>query len=180
MVCDETAIEKAYEVDVSVAGNVSVRTRLHAMQHKVGAIPFDIRGDRIAILFVTSQRRGRWILPKGTLKEDESHKQCCKREAFEEAGVNGSFLRHFPITAGIGKATGDGIERRAVTYYPLLVKDQADQWPEDAKRQRHWALLEDAEQVTDHDDLRQLILQFKSISPFVIADAKRRRAKRKE
>ena len=35
------------------------------MTHRVGAIPFDIREDRMAILFVTSQRRGRWILPKG-------------------------------------------------------------------------------------------------------------------
>ena len=38
------------------------------MTHKVGAIPFDIRNDRIAILFVTSQQRGRWILPKGELQ----------------------------------------------------------------------------------------------------------------
>jgi hypothetical protein len=39
-----------------------------SLQHKIGAIPFSIKDDRIAILFVTSQRRGRWILPKGNLK----------------------------------------------------------------------------------------------------------------
>ena len=55
------------------------------MDHKIGVIPFDISGDNIAIMFVTSQRRGRWILPKGNLKPDESHKKGCKREAFEEA-----------------------------------------------------------------------------------------------
>ena len=40
--------------------------------HKVGAIPFEIQNDRIALLFVTSQRRGRWIFPKGELKKKES------------------------------------------------------------------------------------------------------------
>ena len=48
------------------------------MDHKIGVIPFDISGDNIAIMFVTSQRRGRWILPKGNLKSGESHKKGCK------------------------------------------------------------------------------------------------------
>ena len=99
------------------------------MTHRVGAIPFDIRGDRMAILFVTSQRRGRWILPKGLIKPKESHKQCCKREAFEEAGVHGKFLRNFPITARIGNASGGSISHTAVTYYPLLVTDRQTAGP---------------------------------------------------
>ena len=57
------------------------------MDHKIGVIPFDISGDNVAVMFVTSQRRGRWILPKGNLKSGESQKKGCKREAFEEAGV---------------------------------------------------------------------------------------------
>ena len=112
------------------------------MTHRVGAIPFDIRGDRMAILFVTSQRRGRWILPKGLIKPKESHKQCCKREAFEEASRQ--IPAELPITTSIGKADGASISHSAVTYYPLLVTEQSDSWPEDTKRQRHWALLEDA------------------------------------
>ena len=147
------------------------------MTHRVGAIPFDIRGDRMAILFVTSQRRGRWILPKGLIKPKESHKRCCKREAFEEAGVRGKFLRNFPITCSIGKASGGSISHAAVTYYPLLVTEQSDSWPEDAKRQRHWSLLDDAALVTDRDDLRQLIRQFESIQQWIKEDATHRKAK---
>ena len=147
------------------------------MTHRVGAIPFDIRGNRMAVLFVTSQRRGRWILPKGLVQPKESHRKCCKREAFEEAGVRGKFLRDYPITASIGKANSGSITHTAVTYYPLLVTDQADSWPEDAKRQRHWALLEDAARVTDRDDLRQLIRQFETIRQWIIEDAKRRKEK---
>ena len=147
------------------------------MTHRVGAIPFAIRGDRMAILFVTSQRRGRWILPKGLIRPKESHKQCCKREAFEEAGVHGKFLRNFPITASIGKASSGSISHVAVTYYPLLVTEQSDSWPEGAKRQRHWALLDDAALVTDRDDLRQLIRQFESIQQWIKEDATHRKAK---
>ena len=46
-----------------------------------------IKGERIALMFVTSQQRGRWILPKGNLKEGETHAEGCSREAFEEAGI---------------------------------------------------------------------------------------------
>lgn len=41
------------------------------MDFKIGVIPFDVSGDRIAVMFVTSQKRGRWILPKGNLKSGD-------------------------------------------------------------------------------------------------------------
>ena len=75
------------------------------MQHKIGVIPFDVNNNRLAIMFVTSQKRGRWILPKGNLKDNETHKQGCKREAFEEAGIKGKLLKDYPITAVISKTT---------------------------------------------------------------------------
>ena len=56
------------------------------MDYKVGAIPFDVKGEDIAVLFVTSVRRGRWILPKCDLQVRESHEKGCSRSAFEEAG----------------------------------------------------------------------------------------------
>ena len=74
--------------------------------HRVGIIPFDIRDDLIAILFVTSQTRGRWILPKGKRKEGESHMEACLREGFEEAGVQGVVLEEFP--SHLFSAPGDG------------------------------------------------------------------------
>ena len=78
------------------------------MDYKIGVIPFDVSDDRIAVMFVTSQKRGRWILPKGDLKSGETHKQGCKREAFEEAGVKGKILSDFPMTVVITTGTGTG------------------------------------------------------------------------
>jgi ADP-ribose pyrophosphatase YjhB (NUDIX family) len=147
------------------------------MIHKIGAIPFAVRDDRIAIMFVTSQRRGRWILPKGNLRSKESHKTGCKREAFEEAGVKGLFLKHFPMTVVIGKSVSERLDKVAVTYYPLLVTKQEDDWPEAEKRQRHWALLEDATRVTDREDFHILIKQFEMITPWVLETSKRKISK---
>lgn len=135
------------------------------MIHKIGAIPFAVKDDRIAILFITSQQRGRWILPKGNLKMKESHKKGCKREAFEEAGVKGKILKHFPLTMLISKLIDRQMDKVAVTYYPLLVTKQYDDWPEASKRQRHWSLLEDAPRVTDREDYLNVIRQFGAIEP---------------
>ena len=130
------------------------------MEHKIGVIPFDISRERIAIMFVTSQKRGRWILPKGNLKAGESHKKASKREAFEEAGVIGNLLKNFPMTHVIHKTNKASISRVMVTYYPMLVSEQFDEWPEKRKRERHWALLDDALRVTDHIDFHNVINNF--------------------
>lgn len=142
------------------------------MIHKIGAIPFAVKDDRIAILFITSQQRGRWILPKGNLKMKESHKKGCKREAFEEAGVKGKILKHFPLTMLISKLIDRQMDKVAVTYYPLLVTKQYDDWPEASKRQRHWSLLEDAQRVTDREDYLNVIRQFGAIKPWVLETSK--------
>jgi ADP-ribose pyrophosphatase YjhB (NUDIX family) len=146
------------------------------MDHKIGVIPFAISGDRIAIMFVTSQRRGRWILPKGNLKPGESHKKGCKREAFEEAGVKGRIMSELPMTHVVTKSSDGKLSQVAVTYYPMLVSKQVDEWPEQAKRERHWALLEDAERVTDREDFQQVIKQFAAIKPLILETAKRKKA----
>jgi len=138
------------------------------MEHKVGVIPMAIQGERIALMFVTSQQRGRWILPKGNLKTGETHAEGCAREAFEEAGIKGDFIAEFPITAAISKSSADGVKQTAVTYYPLLVTEQFDEWPEKTKRERHWVLMQDAHHVTDREDFRTLIEQFEAISPSVL------------
>ena len=147
------------------------------MDYKIGVIPFDVSDDRVAVMFVTSQKRGRWILPKGDLKSGETHKQGCKREAFEEAGVKGKILSDFPMTVVIGKSDGLSIKNVPVTYYPLLVTEQFDEWPEQSKRERHWSLLNKAQKVTERDDYQGLIMQFMAITPWILEIAKHKKEK---
>lgn len=144
--------------------------------HRIGIIPFDIRDDAVALLFVTSQTRGRWILPKGKPKDGETHADTCHRESFEEAGVRGIVLEDFPSTVPIGRQTLQGIQKVPVTYYPYLVVDQADEWPEKKKRQRHWALIEDAPKVAFRVDYLALVQHFEAMRPWIIEVAKGHKA----
>jgi 8-oxo-dGTP pyrophosphatase MutT (NUDIX family) len=136
--------------------------------HRIGIIPFDIRGDAVALLFVTSQTRGRWILPKGKSKAGESHADTCHREGFEEAGVRGIVLEDFPTTVSIGKQTQQGVRNIPVTYYPYLVLEQFDEWPEKKKRQRHWALIEDATKVAYRVDYLAVVQHFEAMRSWII------------
>ena len=148
--------------------------------HRVGIIPFDTRDDMVAMLFVTSQTRGRWILPKGKRQDGESQVEACVREGFEEAGVRGVVLEDFPITVVITKQTSTGKIRIPVTYYPLFVTEQVDEWPEKERRQRHWALLEDAPRVAYREDLLPLIKQFDDLRAWIIEAAAQYKSERPE
>jgi len=139
--------------------------------HRVGIIPFETRGDAVALLFVTSQTRGRWILPKGKQEAGETHVDACHREGFEEAGIRGVILENFPVTVPIGKQTKSGVLKFPVTYYPYLVQEQADEWPEKKKRQRHWALIEDASKVAYRIDYMALVQHFETMRPWIIEAA---------
>jgi len=148
---------------------------INIMDHKVGIIPFDVKEGNIAVLFVTSIGRGRWILPKCDLELKESHKEGCLRCAFDEAGVKGSLLDQIPMTNVITKSDFGATKNIAVTYYPMLVEEQLDEWPEFKKRQRHWALLDSADRVTDREDFLRVINLFASLKPFILEHVRRKK-----
>ncbi len=135
--------------------------------HRIGVIPFAIKENQMALLFVTSQTRGRWILPKGLANKGESHVETCHREGFEEGGVRGVVLEDYPITVVISKQTDDGKQQIPVTYYPYFVTEQDDEWPDKERRERHWALLEDATKVLYREDFLALIRQFEALRPWI-------------
>ena len=136
--------------------------------HRIGIIPFAIKNDDVALLFVTSQTRGRWILPKGRMKSGETHAETCHREGFEEAGVRGRVLEDFPLTGLIGKSMKGGLRNVPVTYYPYHVQQQEDSWPEKERRQRHWALIEDAAKVAYREDYLEIVKNFAVLKPWII------------
>lgn len=148
--------------------------------HRVGIIPFDTRDDVIAMLFVTSHTRGRWILPKGKRKRGESQVETCRREGFEEAGVEGVVLEDFPMTLLVTKQTPTGKIQIPVTYYPFLVTRQFDEWPERKSRQRHWALLDDAPRVAYREDFHPVLRQFESLAEWIREAAKQHKPQPQE
>ena len=134
--------------------------------HKVGSIPFKVYDEKFAVLFVTSQVRGRWILPKGTLLEGESHENSCNRSTFAEAGVKGKLIKNFPVTKLITKSINNVKSIVPVTFYPLLVENQYDDWPDKGTRQRHWSLMRDVHKVASREDYLNVLDDFKSFVAF--------------
>ena len=135
--------------------------------HRVGAIPFDLTDGVWSVLVVTSQTRGRWIFPKGNLEGNESHADAATREAFEEAGVNGTLLTDFPMTAVVSRLTSNGMEKIPVTYYPLLVQKQFKSWPEAKDRERRWVGIKDAKKIVDREDFLDIVKTFKELTPWI-------------
>jgi len=106
-------------------------------------------------------------LPKGGRQKGETAVETCHREGFEEAGVRGIVLEQYPITVVVGKQTDTGLEQLPVTYYPYLVQTQEDEWPEKERRQRHWALIDDAPKVAYREDFAGLIEIIKDLKPWL-------------
>ncbi len=140
---------------------------------KLGVIPYVTQKNAIAILFVTSMARGRWILPKGNLRKGENPVDAVQREGFEEAGVKGKLMEQFPFTVPISKSENGQVKYVPVTYYPLLVTEQYETWPEADKRERHWVLLDNAANVVHRHDFLDLLNRFKALQPWLIEAAGR-------
>lgn len=135
--------------------------------HRIGVLPFDIFENEMAMLFITSKTRGRWIPPKGRAKDGESHEDVCHREAFEEAGISGIVLSDFPITVVISRTKGGDVEKIPVTYYPFLVEQQSKAWPEKDERERHWVTMKEAQKIADRKDFHNLLAQFEELTPWI-------------
>ena len=89
-------------------------------------------------------------------------------------------LADIPMTNVITKSSDQGPIDVAVTYYPMFVEKQQEKWPESNRRQRLWAALEDAHQVTDSQDFLAIISQFTSLKPLILTRSKEKILKRQE
>jgi 8-oxo-dGTP pyrophosphatase MutT (NUDIX family) len=96
-------------------------------------------GDRTEFMLVTSRETRRWIIPKGWPKKGKSPHRSAAREAFEEAGVRGAVGRRAVGSFSYAKRLKDGgsIECE-VRVFPLEVKRQSKQWPEQRQRRVKW------------------------------------------
>lgn len=148
--------------------------------HRIGVLPFDIFENEMAMLFITSKTRGRWIPPKGRAKDGETHEDVCHREAFEEAGISGAVLSDFPITVVISRTKGGSTEQIPVTYYPFLVEAQSDAWPEKEERERHWVTMNEAQKIADRKDFHNLLAQFEELIPWIKTTALSHRSQQPE
>ena len=104
-----------------------------------GVIPYRKKQGKIEVMLITSRNKGRWIVPKGVIESDMTPRNSAAKEAFEEAGVQGSV--HSKML-GIYKNRKWG-DVCTVQIYAMKVSKVHRKWDE-TDREREWLSLKDA------------------------------------
>lgn len=114
------------------------------------------------VLVVTSRDTGRWIIPKGWLKDGDDPASTALAEAWEEAGVRrasviGPAVGYYHYT----KTMEDGELRPCrVTVIPLKVAAMADDFPEAHERRRKWVPAKRAAELVEEPELKAILKRF--------------------
>jgi 8-oxo-dGTP pyrophosphatase MutT (NUDIX family) len=114
----------------------------------------------VETMLITSLGTGRWVLPKGTLQPGESPRMAAKREALEEAGLEGVLTMRPLGSFYYEKRVSSRMQLCSVAVYPMNVTAQRDHWPEQGLRRSEWFAPEAAAESVNEDELRDLILSF--------------------
>ena len=133
---------------------------LQAKQY--AALPYTLEAGQIKVMLITSRETGRWVIPKGWPKRGVEPYRLAALEAFEEAGLRGRIsekaLGHFRYE----KSMDDGSTVKCdVGVFPLLVEDQANDWPEKDERSYKWTAISKAVDLVDDSGLAKLLRDFK-------------------
>lgn len=134
-----------------------------AAAQQVGALPWRRKGGGIEILLVTSRETKRWVIPKGWPMAHLIASNAAKREAYEEAGIDGRIQRQAIGRYAYDKRASNGSNQPCiVTVYAFRVLREHRSWPEKAERKRCWFKFEDAADRVNEPGLRALIRSFGS------------------
>ena len=110
------------------------------IRRKAAAIPYRIRKRRIEVALVRTSNGKGWIVPKGSVDNDEQPREAAIREAEEEAGLLGVLARK-PLGRYLDVRRSG---RCQVDVYLLRVTDVLEHWLEDKLRRRRWMPIPDA------------------------------------
>ncbi|QBR72691.1 NUDIX hydrolase [Beijerinckiaceae bacterium] len=125
-----------------------------------GALPYRFSDSgALEILLVTTRRTKRWMIPKGWPIKGLKGTKSAAREAYEEAGVQGSIRIKATGVFSYAKRFDDCdfVIPCEVLVFPLLVKRQNKTWPESRQRQTRWFTPEEALSAICEESLRGLI-----------------------
>lgn len=114
----------------------------------IGALPYVRNGNDLKILLCTTQRRERWIFPKGQVKAGLAWKDVALMEAAEEAGLIGEITGE-PILCSYNKSSGPV----DMILFPMEVKSMLKVWQESETRERSQFL---PAELADRNDIENL------------------------
>ncbi|MBM4171660.1 MAG: NUDIX hydrolase [Ignavibacteria bacterium] len=102
-------------------------------------IPYKFINGTLQILLIKS-RSGKWIIPKGIIEDGLTPQESARREAIEEAGVNGKVSDKLFGEYQYEKWGGICI----VKIFAMNVEEEYEIWQEDYFRIRKWFLIDKA------------------------------------
>lgn len=105
-----------------------------------GVIPYRIIDEQVVFLMITSRRSANWVFPKGSPIKGLTPAGTAAQEAWEEAGIKGE-IGEEPVGHYVHPQNKDAALFDRVRLFPMRVTAQAESWPEQQERFRHWALL---------------------------------------
>jgi 8-oxo-dGTP pyrophosphatase MutT (NUDIX family) len=131
------------------------------LRTQVAALPYRTNeAGHPEILLVTSRETRRWVIPKGWPMKDRADHHAAAQEAFEEAGVTGQVAALAVGAYRYWKRRRNRADLCQVNVYPLEVREQLEDWPEQGERQRTWFTREEAADRVDEPELRQILRSF--------------------
>ncbi|GAB6054487.1 NUDIX hydrolase [Magnetospira thiophila] len=120
-------------------------------------VPFRKGQNGAEVLLVTSRDTGRWVLPKGNIKNGMSPALSAAEEAFEEAGVLGKVHSPSVGTYKYVKQDVGGGTPCLVKVFLMTVEQIKSNWPEKSQRRRKWVSASKAARLVNERKLGLLI-----------------------
>jgi 8-oxo-dGTP pyrophosphatase MutT (NUDIX family) len=124
------------------------------------ALPFRQDKSELRVMLITTRRKRRWSVPKGSpIRKNEPHRTAAL-EAYEEAGLIGAVAKRALGSFKHRKLKGRRKQTLDVAVFPMKVRRQESWWPEKAERAAIWVSAEKATRLVHKAQLRRLIVRF--------------------
>jgi 8-oxo-dGTP pyrophosphatase MutT (NUDIX family) len=145
---------------------LSKRAKPRLGKQQYAALPIRVMdGGDLEVLLLTSRDTGRWIIPKGWPGRRLTPRAAAEREAYEEAGIEGTIRPPQPIGRyHYEKHLEAGSIRIKVKVFLLYVERQLGAWPEQAERQTRWLSPEEAAELVAEPELAAIMRSARTLA----------------
>jgi len=129
-------------------------------KRQFGALPFRLDKSELRVLLITTRRKRRWSVPKGSpMRNTEPHRTAAL-ESYEEAGLVGVVAKRALGSFKHRKRKGARKQTLDVALFPMKVHGRERWWPEKGEREAIWVSAETAARMVHKAQLRRLIARF--------------------
>ncbi|MDF0496814.1 NUDIX hydrolase [Bradyrhizobium yuanmingense] len=124
------------------------------------ALPFRLDKSELRVMLITTRRKRRWSVPKGSPMRNKEPHLTAAFEAYEEAGLVGVVATRALGSFKHRKRKGDRKRTMSVAVFPMKVHGRERWWPEKGEREAIWVSPKTAARLVHKAQLRRLIARF--------------------